>query len=100
MAKHAEMLDSIISRLGGVENISSVTHCATRLRFALKDGSKADMDAIEMVEGVLGTQVSAGTHQVLIGTHVGDVYDEIVAIPGIKGKGEVGEEFEDEAPAE
>lgn len=100
MGAYTGMLTSIIEQLGGVDNIASVTHCATRLRFALKDKSKADMDAIEGIDGVLGTQVSAGTHQVLIGTHVGDVYDEILEIKGITGNGEVGDELEDDAPAE
>ena len=71
MGAYSGMLTSVIEKLGGVDNIASVTHCATRLRFALKDKSKADMDAIDGIDGVLGTQVSAGTHQVLIGTHVG-----------------------------
>lgn len=100
MADYSQMLHEIISHLGGVENIKSVTHCATRLRFALKDGTKADMAAIDKQDGVLGTQVSAGTYQVLIGTHVGDVYDEIIAIPGIKGNGEVDEELGEDAPTE
>lgn len=100
MADYSQMLDGIIVQLGGIDNINSVTHCATRLRFSLKDGSKADMAAIEQQDGVLGTQVSAGTHQVLIGTHVGDVYDAISAIPGIKGKGEVGDDLDEDESTE
>lgn len=100
MANYSKMLETVIAELGGADNINSVTHCATRLRFALKDGARANMKAIEDVEGVLGTQISAGTYQVLIGTHVGDVYDEVVAIPGITGKGEVEDGLSDEMGAE
>lgn len=103
MDKYTDMLDAIVEHLGGAGNIEGVTHCATRLRFTLRDRSKADMDAIEEVPGVLGTQVGTGTHQVLIGTHVGDVYDELVSRPGITGRGEVGDSLDEgdgaEAPA-
>ncbi len=97
MGKYAEMLDEIVEHLGGVGNIEGVTHCATRLRFTLKDKSKADMDAIDGISGVLGTQYGTGTHQVLIGTHVGEVYDELVQIPGIVGRGEVEDDLADDA---
>lgn len=94
MDSYKDMLDSIIHYLGGIDNILGVTHCATRLRFSLKDKAQADMDAIEDVPGVLGTQVATGTHQVLIGTNVGDVYDELVRVPGIRGRGEVADDLE------
>lgn len=95
MSTYTTMLDAIIEHLGGVDNIEGVTHCATRLRFRLKDKTKADMDAIDELDGVLGTQVGTGTHQVLIGTHVGDVYDELVKRPGIHGHGEVADSLAD-----
>lgn len=92
MNKYEQLTKDIVSTLGGVENIQSVTHCATRLRFSLNSKDKSDKAKIEKINGVLGTQIGAGTFQVLIGTHVSDVYDELLTIPGITGKGEVADD--------
>lgn len=92
MKNYEELTKQIVSALGGVENIQSVTHCATRLRFALQAKDKADTKTIEAISGVLGTQIGAGTYQVLIGTNVGDVYEELLSIPGVNGKGEVADD--------
>lgn len=96
MGQYKEMLDEIVANLGGAGNIKGVTHCATRLRFTLVNDAKANMSAIDKIEGVLGTQVASGTHQVLIGMHVGDVYEELVAMPGITGQGEVSDDADDD----
>jgi PTS system beta-glucosides-specific IIC component len=92
MKSHENLCKQIVDAIGGVENIDSVTHCATRLRFALKNKDLADKAKVESISGVLGTQIGAGTYQVLIGTHVSDVYADLVKISGIEAKGEV---FED-----
>jgi len=72
----------IIEKVGGKENISSLTHCVTRLRFTLKDESKADSNAIGKINGVMGTAESAGQFQVIIGPAVEDVYKEAVELAG------------------
>lgn len=78
MAKdYAKMACQIIEKVGGRDNIQTVTHCITRLRFVLKDESKADVDAVNQVEGVIKVLRSGGQFQVVIGTHVTDVFKVI-----------------------
>lgn len=78
MGKYQDLNASLVRNVGGVENISSVTHCATRLRFKLKDESKANDEAIEATKGVITLRKTMGQYQVVIGQQVGDVYDELV----------------------
>lgn len=79
----------IIDKVGGPDNIIMVTHCVTRLRFKLKDKSKADTQAIENTKGVIQVMDVPGQYQVVVGPKVYDVYDAVLKIPGIKGGGEV-----------
>ena len=72
-----ETSTKIIEYLGGKNNIISYTHCATRLRFNLRDANKADMDAIKKLDGVLGSAFQSGQHQVIIGPNVDTYYQEI-----------------------
>ncbi|AEB30151.1 PTS system beta-glucoside-specific EIIBCA component [Carnobacterium sp. 17-4] len=72
----------IINLIGGKENISGMTHCATRLRFNLRDISKADTAAIEKVDGVVNVINKAGQYQILIGTNVPKLYAEIEELVG------------------
>lgn len=69
----------IISRIGGEENVSSVVHCATRLRFVLKDRSKANDDEIKKLPGVITVVESGGQFQVVIGNNVPQVYAALPA---------------------
>lgn len=78
--------EGILDAVGGVENINSMTHCATRLRLNLKDVSKADDDKVKAVDGVVNVINKAGQYQVLIGTEVPHVYDEFEML--VKGSGE------------
>lgn len=64
----------ILARVGGADNVNSVFHCATRLRFRLKDASKADLEAIKKLPGVITVVQSAGQHMVVIGNSVNKVY--------------------------
>lgn len=68
----------ILEHVGGKENIQDVTHCFTRLRFVLKDESKADKKAVEQLEGVIQAVVSGGQFQVVLGSKVTKVYDAIL----------------------
>ena len=69
---------AILAGVGGKDNVAGLTHCATRLRFELKDDSKVDGDAIEALEGVVSQLRSGGQYQVVIGSDVGQVYRPLV----------------------
>ncbi len=78
MAKdYNAMAKEVLEKVGGAENIDSFTHCVTRLRFILKDKSKADLDEITKINGVLKALEASGQTQVVIGTDVVKVYDII-----------------------
>lgn len=70
----------ILSLVGGEENVSNVTHCATRLRFNLKDEAKADTDAIKGLAGVVGVAKSSGQYQIIIGAEVTQVYEKLTGM--------------------
>lgn len=73
---------AIIEAVGGASNVRSLTHCATRLRFQLIDGSRASKDAVERIPGVAGAVPQSGDRfQVVIGGAVDSVYKEIMALP-------------------
>lgn len=67
----------ILNLIGGEKNVASVTNCMTRLRFNLNDAKKADVEAIKKIKGVQGVVTKNGQFQVVIGTDVGNVCDEI-----------------------
>ncbi|MGB3954416.1 MAG: beta-glucoside-specific PTS transporter subunit IIABC [Brooklawnia sp.] len=70
----------IVEKVGGEANINQVAHCATRLRFTLKDDSKADKAAVEKLPGVITVVPSGGQFQVVIGNNVPALYEEITRI--------------------
>ena len=74
---YQELGDKILTLVGGKENVSGLTHCATRLRFNLKDESKAQTDTLKKTPGVLGVVVSGGQYQIVIGNDVNHVYKPI-----------------------
>lgn len=76
---------SILEKIGGYENVSSVGHCATRLRFNLKDDQKADMEAIKKINGVVGVVNQGGQFQVIVGNDVKNVHKELVALGDFDG---------------
>ncbi|WP_243074298.1 glucose PTS transporter subunit IIA [Microbacterium sp. SS28] len=78
----------IVKAVGGAANIQSLTHCATRLRFQLRDGGKVDTAAVEAVPGVMGAVPQAGDRfQVVIGGGVQNVYNDIQALPEMQDGG-------------
>ncbi|MFF2486008.1 glucose PTS transporter subunit IIA [Microbacterium sp. NPDC058062] len=78
----------IVKAVGGAGNIESLTHCATRLRFQLHDASGVDAKAVEAIPGVMGAVPQAGERfQVVIGGGVQNVYNDIMALPGMKDGG-------------
>lgn len=84
-----DFTQELVDLLGGPSNIANVTHCATRLRFQLIDPKKADKQAISQLEGVAGAFEGQGLTQVIIGTHVPEVYAKVVQVPGVRGEGGV-----------
>ena len=81
-----KMAAQIIEHIGGKANIASLTHCATRLRFKLKDQGKASKDEVVKIEGVINVVESGGQFQVIIGNEVAQAFDAIEALTGISGK--------------
>ncbi len=81
----AELAKKLLKLVGGESNVISLTYCATRLRFKLKDEGKADKTTIEKTDGVLSVVRGAGQFQIVIGNQVGSVYDEITKIGNIDG---------------
>ncbi|MDA3974052.1 glucose PTS transporter subunit IIA [Enterococcus thailandicus] len=71
---------AILEAVGGKENVSSLTHCATRLRFYLNNGQKVEKEEIKEVPGVIQYVESGGQHQVVIGSDVVDIFDELVKL--------------------
>ncbi|NCB32832.1 MAG: hypothetical protein EOM64_02945 [Erysipelotrichia bacterium] len=87
MKDYTDLNKAIIEGVGGIDNIKDVIHCATRLRFNLKNKSLADADKLKAISGVLGVQEAAGSYHVLIGTEVDDVYTQLVNMPEMKAIG-------------
>ncbi|MGY3767055.1 beta-glucoside-specific PTS transporter subunit IIABC [Vagococcus vulneris] len=85
MAKQTnqELGKTIIELVGGKSNIISLVHCATRLRFKLKDESKAETDELNKLDGVIQVVQSGGQYQVVIGSHVKEVYNPIMEMTGL-----------------
>ena len=99
MGKNQESAKAIIAGVGGVGNISMLTHCATRLRFTLKDTGKADTEALEGTKGVLAVVKQSDTAlQVVIGGGVEQMYNDIMALPEMANV--KGGEVEDDADSE
>lgn len=84
MAKnYAALASSVITALGGVDNISAVTHCMTRLRFVIKDDQLIDSPTLKTISGVLGVVRSDNQCQVIIGNTVSQAFQEVVSLlPG------------------
>ncbi|MFT8988213.1 MAG: glucose PTS transporter subunit IIA [Bifidobacterium psychraerophilum] len=84
MSDTQESAERIISGVGGVGNVRSMTHCATRLRFELKDNGKVDQAALETTPEVLGAVPQSGNrYQVVIGGGVEGVYNAIISLPSM-----------------
>ena len=75
--KYEALANDIVKKVGGKENIISLTHCITRLRFQLKDTGKADTEYLKNKDGIVTVMESGGQYQVVIGNHVPDVYEAV-----------------------
>ncbi|NUI22596.1 beta-glucoside-specific PTS transporter subunit IIABC [Bacillus amyloliquefaciens] len=73
----------LLQLVGGEENVQSVIHCMTRLRFNLYDNAKADRSGLEQTEGVMGTNISGGQFQIIVGNDVPKVYQALMESSGL-----------------
>lgn len=80
MTVYETLAKEILNYVGGKDNVNSLTHCITRLRFKLKDASIAQDEALKNLEGVVTVMKSAGQYQVVIGNQVQDVYEQLVPL--------------------
>lgn len=87
-----ELAASILANVGGKENVDKVVHCATRLRFTLKDETKAQTDALKKTKGVLSVINAGGQYQVVIGPDVPQVYQQVIALGGFESAAPVEDE--------
>ena len=79
MGKYTNLAKDIIENVGGKDNVIDLKHCVTRLRFNLDDESKANDDVLKNMDGVITIVKAAGQYMVVIGEHVTEVYDEVMA---------------------
>lgn len=86
--EYKALAQDILNRVGGKENIVSLVHCATRLRFKLKDNGKADAEGLKANPGVIMVVESGGQFQVVIGNHVHDVWQAVRQEAGLSDDSE------------
>lgn len=79
MNKYDDLAQTIVQNVGGKDNIISLTHCVSRLRFRLKNEGKANTDALNNTKGIVTVIRSGGQYMLVIGSHVADVYNAVCA---------------------
>lgn len=94
-----QIAKDVLAAVGGTANITSATHCMTRLRLNLKDQSIPNDDEVKKIKGVLGAQWSGGQYQVIIGQNVSKVYAAAVKL-GVPGEGSIDEDLDPDLPKE
>ena len=93
--KYEQLVEELPALIGGKDNIGQYTHCVTRLRFNLHDKTKADLEAINQIPGVLGSQWSGEQLQVVIGQSVGDAYEMLADSLGFAKEAAVDENLDE-----
>ncbi|MBA1392536.1 PTS beta-glucoside transporter subunit IIABC [Lactobacillus sp. XV13L] len=81
--KDKQLAKQIVKLVGGKDNVNSLIHCVTRLRFKLKNENKADDEAIKNLSGVMGVAHAGGQYQVIIGNNVSDIYEQVMPLLGL-----------------
>jgi PTS system beta-glucosides-specific IIC component len=99
-SKYDGLARIIIQNVGGKGNINSITHCVTRLRFKLKDESKAQTDILKETDGIVTVIQSGGQYMVVIGNHVPDVYDAVVNVGHLESLAAAPKDDSDGGPKE
>ncbi|WP_338730453.1 beta-glucoside-specific PTS transporter subunit IIABC [Lactiplantibacillus plantarum] len=92
---YEDLSKKIIAGVGGKDNVKSVVHCTTRLRFKLKDESATHTDELKDTDGVITVVQSGGQYQVVIGNEVADVYETLIRVGGFADGGSVPDDYED-----
>lgn len=92
--KYDVLADEIVKALGGRDNVSFFTHCTTRLRISLKDKGLVDTEAIKAIHGVIDCRWTGDQIQIIIGTHVAEVYDVICERAGLEKQAAVDENLD------
>jgi PTS system beta-glucosides-specific IIC component len=82
---YSKTATAVLKGVGGEENVQSLVHCATRLRFVIKDDAKVDKAAVKASPGVIATAEAGGQYQVVIGNEVPEVFAEISKMSGLAG---------------
>lgn len=83
MARYSDDSRELLRLVGGKDNIAAVSHCVTRMRFALRDPGAADIEKIKMIKSVKGCFTQSGQFQVIIGNNVSDFFNDFIAESGI-----------------
>ena len=96
--KYDDLAAQVVELVGGKSNVKSVAHCITRVRFKLKDESKANDQAISELPNVIKVMRANGQYQVVVGNIVEDVYDAILKVGGFADGGSVDADDDDAAP--
>lgn len=89
--KYKDFNTKIIDLVGGKDNVQAVVHCMTRLRFTLKDRSKAKTEEIKKMDGVVDVVSNDVAYQIIVGTHVSEVHSELISMLGISGEADSSE---------
>lgn len=92
--KNAQIAESVLAAVGGKENIVSVTHCMTRLRFNLKDMSVPKDEEVKAIKGTMGVTRSGGQYQVIVGTNVDKVCQELCTMAGLEQAATINENLD------
>lgn len=92
--KYEKLANEILELIGTSANVSKFTHCATRLRFNVKDKSRVAKETIETLDGVVGSNWFGDQFQIIIGGHVGDVYDVLCEVGQLKKNEAVSENLD------
>lgn len=86
MRKYQQLAEEIVKTVGGSENVLDLTHCMTRLRFQLRDGSLPNDEVLKQMDGIVSVMRSGGQYQVVIGNHVSEVYSEVTQLTKVGEK--------------
>ncbi|MDQ0363001.1 PTS transporter subunit EIIB [Breznakia pachnodae] len=100
MDKNLKIAEDVLEHVGGKGNVKNVFHCATRLRFQIKDMKKVDEDAVKKIDGVLGVMNSGGMYQLIIGQNVEFVYDYLCDLGNFKKLDLIDENLDEESEEE
>ena len=91
MTKYTQLAADIVKNVGGKDNVISLAHCITRLRFKLKDEKKANTDVLKAMDNVITVVKIGSQFQIIVGTLVDEIYDEILESQGIQAANVGGE---------